>query len=224
MCIDCNVSSLISHQNVHAQVIKISILLNGVHFVFTCMIKLHGWFVMPVLKRSIVATVFESIFYSLHTVAVWPHSTNHIAFWQNSSRHSEATLIQWNDTFYKSFGLADLHNVKWKSIFAIEQLSDIQFDTINNLFKGKSYLNWKGKVAMLPSVSTNLQFHRSTIITSPYDYLSIEKVTLSDLLIKQPRYGGSRRQTQILWLATMEKEGHIALHMLIGLPQLVPVR
>ena len=33
-----------------------------------------------------------------------PHSTNQMATWNNSSRYSEAILIQWNDTFYKPFG------------------------------------------------------------------------------------------------------------------------
>ena len=63
---------------------------------------------------------------------------------------------------------------------------------------------------MLPSVriqvhqkKTKLQFHWSIIITSSYHNLFIEKVKSSELLIKQPRYGGSRRRTQIPWLATM---------------------
>ena len=73
--------------------------------------------------------------------------TNQIACWQNSSWYSEATLIQWNDTFYKSFGLNDKRRYeRWRiftmssmtHIFETEQLSDIQFDTINNLLKGKS--------------------------------------------------------------------------------------
>ena len=53
------------------------------------------------------------------------------------------------------------------------------------------------------SETTKLQFHWSIIITSSYHYLFIEKVKSSELLIKQPRYGGSRRRTQIPWLATM---------------------
>ena len=36
-----------------------------------------------------------------------PHSTNQMATWNNSSWYSEAILIQWNDTFYKPFGLND---------------------------------------------------------------------------------------------------------------------
>ena len=34
--------------------------------------------------------------------------------------------------------MADLLNVKCETYFAIEQLSDIQFDTLNNLLKGKA--------------------------------------------------------------------------------------
>ena len=52
-----------------------------------------------------------------------------------------------NDTFNKSFGQNDKQRYEiWriftmssvKRIFAIEELSDIPFDTINNLLKGKS--------------------------------------------------------------------------------------
>ena len=60
------------------------------------------------------ATVFESVFYSLHTVAAWACLTSiawiyydQMATWNNSSWYSEAILIQWNDTFYKPFGLND---------------------------------------------------------------------------------------------------------------------
>ena len=38
---------------------------------------------------------------------LWPHSTNQMATWNSSSWYSEAILVQWNDTFYKPFGLND---------------------------------------------------------------------------------------------------------------------
>ena len=94
-----------------------------------------------------------------------------------------------------------------KGIFAIERLSDIQLDNII-LLKGKAIQTGGGKSLCYQEYSnltekTNLQFHWSTIITSPYDYLFIEKVISISLLIKQPQYGGSRRWTQIPWLATI---------------------
>ena len=98
-----------------------------------------------------------------------------------------------------------------KRIFAIERLSDIQLNsyTIKKpiscfLFELEGESRYVTK-RTYPSSSetTKLQFHWSIIITSSYHYLFIEKVKSSELLIKQPRYGGSRRRTQIPWLATM---------------------
>ena len=98
-----------------------------------------------------------------------------------------------------------------KRIFAIERLSDIQLNTIKkpiNCFlfelEGESRYVTK-RTYPSSSETTKLQFHWSIIITSSYHYLFIEKVKSSELLIKQPRYGGSRRRTQIPWLATMVK-------------------
>ena len=95
-----------------------------------------------------------------------------------------------------------------KRIFAIERLSDIQLNTIKkpiNCFlfelEGESRYVTK-RTYPSSSETTKLQFHWSIIITSSYHYLFIEKVKSSELLIKQPRYGG-RRRTQIPWLATM---------------------
>ena len=101
-------------------------------------------------------------------------------------------------------------------MFAIERLSDIQLNsyTIKKsincfLFELEGESRYVTKRTYPSSSETfKLQFHWSIFITSSYHYLFIEKVKSSELLIKQPRYGGSRRRTQIPWLATMTKWMH----------------
>ena len=183
-------------------------------------------------NSSSQAMVFESVFYSLHTVAAWACLTLIARIYYDVIRpirslsdkipldtlrrplSNEMTPFISRSVWIINKDMEDSgkHGTIFtmssvKRIFATDQPSDIQFNTVNNPVIA-FYSNWRGKVAMLPSVSkfiqtTNLLFHWSTIITSPYHILFIEKVISSELLIKQPRYGGSRRRTQIPWLATI---------------------
>ena len=142
------------------------------------------------------------------------YSTNQIAFWQNVSWYSEATLIQWNYTFYKSFGLNDKQKYeRWriftmsvvKRIFAIEQLSDIQFDTINNVLKGKAIQTGGGIVAMLPSVSKLDRNHWSVISLVNYHYVTLCLFIYRKGHIERPADKAVTVWTQIPWLSAIGK-------------------
>ena len=66
-------------------------------------------YLIPSSFHTVAASAWLTSIAWIHYDVIWPIGS---LFWRNSSGYSEATLIQWNDTFYKSFGL----NVKqiWK--------------------------------------------------------------------------------------------------------------
>ena len=92
------------------------------------------------------------------------HSTDQIAFWQNLSGYAEATLVQWNDTFYKSFGLNDKQRYEiwrhtWNHLHNVKQ-GPYYFDRTT-----VRYTAWHHKPVKSESYSNSLW---SIIITSTY--------------------------------------------------------
>ena len=63
-----------------------------------------------------------------------------------------------------------------KRIFAIEQLSDIQLNIIKKNPLIAFYSNWKGKVAMLPSV--RIQVHPKQLICHFIGQLSLHHLII----------------------------------------------
>ena len=63
-----------------------------------------------------------------------------------------------------------------KRIFAIEQLSDIQLNTKNKNPLIAFYSNWKGKVAMLPSV--RIQVHPKQLSCNFIGQLSLHHLII----------------------------------------------